>query len=64
MHADALARGGSMLSGKEPFVETIEKGGAQMHRVRFGGFADKEQAWAACEALMKKKMGCYAVDAS
>ena len=64
MHGEAKGKAPSRLSGKTPFVETISKGGAEIHRVRFGGFVDKEAAWAACAALEKKKMGCYALAAS
>ena len=64
MHEKARSLAGTALNDREPFVETIEKGGASLHRVRFGGFPNKEAAWAACAALERRKMGCYALNAS
>ena len=63
MHSKARAAVGRTLEGRTAFVETIEKNGQTMHRVRFGGFSGKSQAWAACKALKRKRFGCYALDA-
>ena len=63
MHAKARGKARGRLDGREAFVETIRKDGQTMHRVRFGGFAGKSQAWAACKALKRARMGCYALDA-
>ena len=61
MHEKAFNAGGGALRGKQPFTETIVKGGDTLHRVRFGGFAGKSEAWAACKALKRKRFGCYAL---
>ena len=63
MHAKARSKARGQLDGRSAFVETIEKDGQTMHRVRFGGFSGKSQAWAACKALKLAKLGCYALDA-
>lgn len=62
MHEKAFNAAGSVLSGKRAFTETIVKGGDTMHRVRFGGFGGKSEAWAACKALKRKRFGCYALE--
>ena len=63
MHDRARGKVAS-LGNRKAFTETIEKNGETLHRVRFGGFASKREAWAACKALKRSKMGCYALDAS
>ena len=62
MHEKAFNAAGSVLNGKQAFTETIVKGGDTMHRVRFGGFGGKSEAWSACAALKKKRFGCYALN--
>ena len=62
MHERAFNAAGSALRGRRAFTEQIVKGGDTMHRVRFGGFGSKGEAWAACKALKKRKFGCYALD--
>ena len=63
MHAKARKAIGGKLSGRTAFVETIDKDGKTLHRVRFGGFSGKSQAWSACKALKRKRFGCYALNA-
>ena len=63
MHAKARSKVGS-LGNRKAFTEEIVKNGDTLHRVRFGGFASKRDAWAACKALKRRKMGCYALNAS
>ena len=62
MHEKAFNAAGGTLRGKRAFTEQITKGSDTMHRVRFGGFGSKGEAWAACKALKKKRFGCYALD--
>ena len=63
MHASARGKVDS-LKKRNAFTEEITKNGETMHRVRFGGFASKSEAWAACKALKRRKMGCYALNLS
>ena len=51
---------GRLLASAEPFTEPYSDGGSQMYRARFGGFADKDKAWAACHRLKRKGYGCWA----
>ena len=62
MHERAFNAVGGTLRGRRAFTEQIVKGGDTMHRVRFGGFSSKREAWAACKALKRKRFGCYALD--
>ena len=63
MHSRARGKVAS-LRDREAFTQEIVKNGQTMHRVRFGGFSSKREAWAACKALKRRKMGCYALNAS
>jgi D-alanyl-D-alanine carboxypeptidase len=62
---DVLARtsknAGQVLADATPFTEPFTKGGTSYVRVRFAGFASKNEAWNACGALKKKNIACYAV---
>lgn len=61
----ALVRTGKEASGvlgsANAFIEEFNNKGTTYYRARFGGFASKDQAWNACNALKKRKIDCYAV---
>ena len=60
----ALVRTGKEASGilgaANAFIEEFENKGTVYYRARFGGFASKNQAWNACNALKKQKIDCFA----
>ena len=60
----ALVRTGKkasgVLSASNAFVEEFQNKGTMYYRARFGGFASKDQAWNACNALKKQKIDCFA----
>ena len=60
----ALVRTGKEASGllgsANAFIEEFENKGTVYYRARFGGFASKNQAWGACNALKKQKIDCFA----
>ncbi len=60
----ALVRTGKEASGilgsANAFIEEFENKGTIYYRARFGGFASKNQAWSACNALKKQKIDCFA----
>ena len=49
-----------ILSGAEPFTETVDKGGTTFYRARFAGL-DKETAEAACKHLKKNDVECVTI---
>lgn len=49
------------LSAVVNYTETVDSGGATLHRARFAGFASKSQAWDACGVLKKRKFACLAL---
>lgn len=55
------SKAGPVLASATGFTETFEKNGTVYHRVRFGGFKNKDRAWRACSTLKKRKIACYAV---
>lgn len=61
----ALVRTGKeaprILNTANAFIEEFDNKGTVYYRARFGGFASKNQAWNACNALKKQKIDCYAV---
>jgi D-alanyl-D-alanine carboxypeptidase len=61
----ALVRTGKEASGvlgsANAFIEEFNNKGTTYYRARFGGFASKDQAWNACNALKRQKIDCYAV---
>jgi D-alanyl-D-alanine carboxypeptidase len=59
---EAQGRTGGAIAAARPFTVAFVNGGARLYRARFGGFAGKDQAWAACEALKKKGYGCWATE--
>lgn len=60
----ALVRTGKEASGilgpASAFIEEFQNKGTVYYRARFGGFASKNQAWDACNALKKRKIDCFA----
>jgi D-alanyl-D-alanine carboxypeptidase len=57
----ARASAGGVLSNVENHMETTEKNGETLYRARFAGFDSKDEAWAACNRLKKKKFACIAI---
>lgn len=59
----ALVRTGKeasrVLGSANAFVEEFQNKGTVYYRARFG-FASKDQAWSACNALKKQKIDCFA----
>ncbi|RYC17904.1 D-alanyl-D-alanine carboxypeptidase [Ciceribacter ferrooxidans] len=56
----AQDKGGKVLRSASPFTVAYGSGSAQVHRARFGGFADQKAAVNACKALKSKGFGCWA----
>lgn len=61
MLSEAKRKVGGPLIAAEPFIEPVSSGSQTLHRARFAGFANKDQAWAACAALKRSHYNCYAV---
>lgn len=57
----AKAKAGKALASAEPFTQTVEKGAVTLYRARFSGFASKNAAWNACNALKRQKISCFAL---
>ena len=49
-----------VLSGADPFTESVDKGGTTLYRARFAGL-DKEKAEAACKFLKRDGMDCVTI---
>ena len=49
------------LKSKSIYTETVEKGGATLHRARFAGFSGKSEARKVCKILKKKRFACLAI---
>ena len=45
-----------------PLPSPTPTAAARMYRARFGGFANKDKAWAACHRLKKRGYGCWATE--
>ncbi|TMJ90987.1 MAG: peptidase M15 [Alphaproteobacteria bacterium] len=58
--SNVQTKASKMLTGAEPFTETVDKGGTTFYRARFAGL-DKEQAEAACKYLKKNDVECVTV---
>ncbi|MCO6178188.1 D-alanyl-D-alanine carboxypeptidase [Ciceribacter sp. RN22] len=56
----AQDKGGKVLRSASPFTVAYGSGSEQVHRARFGGFADQKAAVNACKALKSKGFGCWA----
>lgn len=50
-----------IVGKRKTYTETVEKGGATLHRARFWGFSSKNEARSACKALKRKRIKCLAV---
>lgn len=57
---NAQRKAGGPISSATPFTVAFQDGGSTLHRARFGGFAGKNDAWAACESLKRSGYGCWA----
>jgi cell division septation protein DedD len=53
--------GSQLVADASAYTEPVEKGSETLYRARFGGFANKADAQAACAYLVKKKFACYAI---
>jgi D-alanyl-D-alanine carboxypeptidase len=58
--SNVQTKASKMLTGAEPFTETVDKGGTTFYRARFAGL-DKEQAEAACKYLKRNDVECVTV---
>ena len=58
---NARAKAPAMLEQVANHTETVAKGNTMLYRARFAGFASKDDAWAACGQLKKKKFACIAL---
>ncbi|MBA8903521.1 D-alanyl-D-alanine carboxypeptidase [Phyllobacterium sp. P30BS-XVII] len=56
--ADKLVH--AILPGAKGYIEPASKRGAQLYRVRFGGFSDAQAASAACSELKRRSFACIA----
>ncbi len=54
------SNGGPALANASPFTVPFNRNGVDYVRARFGGFASKDEAWAACTALKRQKIDCFA----
>jgi len=52
---------GKVLRNRQNYTETVEKGSETLHRARFVGFANKDEARNTCKALKRKKHACLAL---
>jgi D-alanyl-D-alanine carboxypeptidase len=52
---------GGPLVGMRTYTEKVSSGGKTLYRARFVGFNDRDDAWAACNALKKFSMSCLAI---
>jgi D-alanyl-D-alanine carboxypeptidase len=57
----ARAKAAKVLADVSPYTEPVEAGNATLYRARFGGFASKESARAACAYLTKQNFNCLAI---
>lgn len=51
----------AIVGNADAFIEQFDNKGTTYYRARFG-FASKNQAWDACNALKKQKIDCYAAE--
>lgn len=57
----AREKAAAVLADAAPYTEPVEAGSGTLFRARFAGFADKEEARAACVYLAKKNFNCLAI---
>jgi len=58
---DARSKAPQVLAEVSPYTETVVKEDVTLYRARFAGFADKDEARAACAHLTKKQFACLAL---
>jgi D-alanyl-D-alanine carboxypeptidase len=54
------SKAAKVLTGADPFTETVDKGGTTYYRARFAGL-DKDKAEAACKYLKRNDVDCVAI---
>jgi D-alanyl-D-alanine carboxypeptidase len=54
------SKASKILTGADPFTETVEKSGTTYYRARFAGF-DKDKAEAACKYLKRNDVDCVTI---
>jgi len=54
------SKASKMLSGADPFTESVDKGGTTYYRARFAGL-DKDKAEAACKYLKRNDVECVTI---
>ena len=54
------SKASKVLSGADPFTETVDKGGTTLYRARFAGL-DKDKAEAACKYLKRNDVDCVTI---
>jgi D-alanyl-D-alanine carboxypeptidase len=54
------SKASKVLTGADPFTETVDKGGTTLYRARFAGL-DKDQAEAACKYLKRDGVDCVPI---
>ncbi|WP_367198123.1 serine hydrolase [Amorphus sp. 3PC139-8] len=61
---DAQRKNRNVLGNRDLYTEPVDVDGTTLYRARFTGFNSKSEAWAACSQLKKRKVSCWAIDAS
>ena len=57
----ALAKGAAVLAKASPYTEPVVSGNTTLYRARFAGFANKNEARAACAYLTRRDFHCLAM---
>ncbi len=57
----ALSKGSAVLAKASPYTEPVTVGDTTLYRARFAGFANKNQARAACTYLTRRDFKCLAI---
>jgi D-alanyl-D-alanine carboxypeptidase len=58
--SNAASKGGRLLNSAEPFTEVYTKGATTYYRARFAGL-NEQSADAACRALKRSSVSCFAI---
>ena len=58
--ADARSKSRGTLGKASPFTEKVVRDGTTLFRARFAGFDEADDAQAACKALKRSGMACFA----
>jgi D-alanyl-D-alanine carboxypeptidase len=58
--ADARSKSRGTLGKASPFTEKVVRDGTTLFRARFAGFEEADDAQAACKALKRSGMACFA----